>query len=389
MSSGRKIEPGMAAAVSGTFVGSFPTDAGRDVRRVPQYAAPREVGCFSVVGEHRDFVNGRDELKYLCMPREPDALSWNLNKGLEDAVWANFDEPERLDRLLRWITENRREVTSDRDPQRRSLGVNFVCKRGLLSTLACTPYRKRDDWLFSATRYKNTLYLCKFESESPWESQNPKLAKQMYFWGHKFEQYMTSNRPGALPDTSAPLRSGDQFYVVLKGRLGSHSLLFGNPMVPTLFTAEVDAIDNDVSQEPGSTAAYVEFKTARIMTHPNQERNFFGNKLLSCWSQSFLTGVPRVMVGFRTAYGEVQSVQEYSVEEMPSLARGQWSDRVCLGFLDEMLSFVKECVTEDDPNAVYLFTLDPRQDPKVVCKKLSDPGEFQILSSSYLNALGH
>ncbi|KAG0413809.1 hypothetical protein HPB47_009021 [Ixodes persulcatus] len=338
--------------------------AGRDVRRVPQYAAPREVGCFSVIGEHRDFVNGRDELKYLCMPREPNALSWNLNKGLEDAVWANFDEPERLDRLLRWITENRRErllrayskptssgqrlyhrpfevslapegllrmepsatffrVSTLRKRGReawpncgelwlrrtsgydaadfaathlavapaalaetdvlefrikeggkgvmclKGLGVNFVCKRGLLSTLACTPYRTRDDWLFSATRYKNTLYLCKFESEShrAWEEQNPQLAKQMHFWGHKFEQYMTSDRPGALPDTSAPLRSGDQFYVVLKGRLGSHSLLF---------TAEVDAIDNDVSQEPGSTAAYVEFKTARIMTHPNQERNFFG-----------------------------------------------------------------------------------------------------------------
>lgn len=78
---------------------------------------------------------------------------------------------------------------------------------------------------------------------------------------------MWTDRPGALPDTSTPLRSGDQFYVVLKGRLGSHSLLF---------TAEVDAIDNDVSQEPGSTAAYVEFKTSRILTHPNQERNFFG-----------------------------------------------------------------------------------------------------------------
>ncbi|CAN7982539.1 unnamed protein product [Ixodes pacificus] len=265
---------------------------------------------------------------------------------------------------------------------RKGLGVNFVCKRGLLSTLACTPYRTRNDWLFSATRYKNTLYLCKFESEShrAWEAQNPQLAKQMDFWGHKFEQYMTSDRPGAIPDTSAPLRSGDQFYVVLKGRMESHSLLF---------TAEVDAIDNDVSQEPGSTAAYVEFKTARIMTRPNQERNFVGNKLLPCWSQSFLTGVPRVMVGFRTAYGEVQSVKEYSVEEMPSLARGQWSDRVCLRFLDEMLSFVKDCVTEDDPNAVYLFTFDPRQDPKVVCKKLSDPGEFQILSSSYLDAFGH
>ncbi|XP_042147933.1 decapping and exoribonuclease protein [Ixodes scapularis] len=265
---------------------------------------------------------------------------------------------------------------------RGGLGVNFVCKRGMLATVARTPFSTDQSWLVSATRYKDTLYLCKFkrEYEGPWDPKYARVEQKMNFWGHKFEQYMTSDRPGAAPDTNGPLRTGDQFYIVLKGRLESHSLLF---------SAEVDAIDNDVPQEPGSTAAYVEFKTSRILTHPNQERNFFGKKLLSCWSQSFLAGVPRIVFGFRTADGEVQSVEEFSVEEMPSLAEGQWSDMVCLSFLDKMLSFVKECVTEDDPNVVYLFTYNPKEDSRVVCKKLSDPGKFHILTSSYLDAFSH
>uniref|UniRef100_V5H2L7 Decapping nuclease n=2 Tax=Ixodes ricinus TaxID=34613 RepID=V5H2L7_IXORI len=374
----------MAAAAAGTFVGSLPTDAGRDALKPPLYTAPREVGCFSVVGKNREFLNGRAELKYLCMPRDTSGLKWNLNRGLFKEVRANWNEPEKIHNLLKWITENRRELISDRDPQRDGLGVNFVCKRGMLATVARTPFSSDQSWLFSATRYKNTLYLCKFKRayQEAWDSQSQyaRLEQKMNFWGHKFEQYMTSDRPGAPPDTNAPLRTGDQFYIVLKGRLESHSLLF---------SAEVDAIDDDVPHEPGSTAAYVEFKTSRIMTHPNQERNFFGKKLLSCWSQSFLAGVPRILFGFRTADGEVQSVEEFSVEEMPSLAEGQWSDRVCLSFLDKMLSFVKECVTKDDPNVVYLFTYDPKKDARVVCKKLSDPGEYHILTSSYLDAFSH
>ncbi|CAN7982322.1 unnamed protein product, partial [Ixodes hexagonus] len=148
---------------------------------------------------------------------------------------------------------------------RNGLGVDFICKRGLLAKVARTPYSAGDeDWLFSATRFGDTLYLCKFQSESQkeWEAQDPEFWQRMDFWGHKFEQYMAS---GTLPDTSAPLRSGDQYYVVLKGMVGRHSLLF---------SAEVDAIDNDVPHEPGSMEAYVEFKTAREITHKGQERNF-------------------------------------------------------------------------------------------------------------------
>lgn len=367
------------ASVDGTFVGSLPIDAGRHVPRSPRFTAPREVGCFSVVGEHREYLNGRAELKYLCMPRQPNALSWDLNSGLHKAVWSDFSTPEKLDKLLTWITENKQRLTSNQRPKRDGPGVDFVCKRGLLSTLARTPFKPNDDWQFSATRFKDTLYICKFESESQkaWEAKNREISQQMNFWGHKFEQYMTSDQPGTFPDTEAPLRSGDQFYVVMKGALETHSLLF---------TGEVDAIDNDVTHKPGSMDAYVEFKTARVITHRGQERNFFGNRLLSCWSQSFLAGVPRVFVGFRTKEGVVQSVEEYSVDEMPHLARGQWSDRVCLSFLNEMLHFIKECVTEDDPNVVYLFTFDRKKENKVICKKLSDPGEYQLITPSYLDA---
>ncbi|CAN7941015.1 unnamed protein product [Ixodes hexagonus] len=330
------------AAVDGTFVGCLDADAGKYARKFYKFTAPRELGCFSVVGKHRDFLNGRAELKYLCMPRNPSALSWDLNDGFSKAVRSDFEQPEKLSKLLRWITENRQKLTLGKRTKRNGLGVDFVCKRRLLAKVARTPYSTGDeDWLFSATRFGDTLYLCKFPTESHKEqvAQDPEFWQRMDFWGHKFDQYMTSAQPGALPDLSGPLRSDDQSYVVLKGMVGRHSLLL---------SAEVYAIDNDVPHEPGSMEAYVEFKIAREITHKGQERSF-RKKLLSAWSQSFLAGVPRVMVGFRTKDGVVQSVKEYQVKDMPLLAEGQWSDAVCFNFLDEMLSFIKECVTEDDP----------------------------------------
>ncbi|XP_029842016.1 decapping and exoribonuclease protein-like isoform X3 [Ixodes scapularis] len=339
------------AAADSTFVGSLPTDAGKNAQSLPRYAAPREIGSFSVVGKNREYLGDRSELKYLCMPKEPDALSWDLNSGMPEAVWADAGKPRNLNRLLRWITENW-----------QLLAPHQGSKRG-------------------------TIYLCEVTSESraAWETENSEAVRQAEFWGHKFKKLMASAQPGMSPDMDAPLICFDQFYVVLKGRLESHSLLF---------TTEVDAIDSDVPHDPGSTAAYVKLRSTRYTNCMSQVLKFHRNKLLTYWSQCFLEGFPRVLIGFRTMDDEVRSIKSYSVEEMQDLGKG--FDPALLGLVLAPLNpgpaQLGCCLgyachppgPRHKDNVVYFFSYDIKKEKEVTCRRLSKPGKFKFLPASYL-----
>ena len=75
-----------------------------------------------------------------------------------------------------------------------SLNTDFVCWRGLMTRLLCTPYENRDSWKIAVTKFKNTLFMCEFETEQKVQHQSRMSAreKEMTYWGYKFEQYLTS-----------------------------------------------------------------------------------------------------------------------------------------------------------------------------------------------------
>jgi RAT1-interacting protein len=72
--------------------------------------------------------------------------------------------------------------------------VDFVCYRGLLTMLMCTPYEKDDDWIICATKWKGTIFLCARETDKKrlYREQMTDKQKQFMSWGYKFEQYMSS-----------------------------------------------------------------------------------------------------------------------------------------------------------------------------------------------------
>jgi RAT1-interacting protein len=48
---------------------------------------------------------------------------------------------------------------------------------------------------------------------------------------------------------------------------------------------------------------------------------YFRFKLLRWWSQSFLLGVPQIIVGFRDDNGLVKSLKTYKTLEIPNLVK--------------------------------------------------------------------
>ena len=124
-------------------------------------------------------------------------LNFDLSEGIESAVRKEKSaRNEKLDKLLEWILMNKTtfSVNGEESPL-HTLSTNFVCFRGLLTTLMCTPYEKREDWEFVALKYKETIYLCRIETEQQrlFEQRKNDRQKHMESWGFKFEQFVLSD----------------------------------------------------------------------------------------------------------------------------------------------------------------------------------------------------
>ncbi|XP_042907114.1 decapping and exoribonuclease protein [Parasteatoda tepidariorum] len=348
--------------------------------RFPNFREPSEIGCFSLDGERR-YHDDNHQLKYICMPNNFDYLDMDLNEGYDVAIRKEFGKKERLDSFLTWILHHQDQVQRCfKHQSSNELNIDFVCFRGLLTAVCNTIYENKDDWLICATKYKSVIYLCAFDTEQSIQRRETatKRDKVMSFWGYKFEQYMSADSPTSSPDLSVPVNEKEEYCIVLKGRLNSHTILF---------SAEVDGKDpeylNNPNAEPVSTKSYTELKTSRIITTHRQNQNFARFKLLKWWLQSFLAGIPKIICGFRDDQGVVRNLDIFPVHDIPKMAQNMWSPAATLNFSSCFLDFVKRCVKKDDPYVVYKFYWKPGS--PITCEELKSPTEYQVLPEWYIS----
>lgn len=79
----------------------------------------------------------------------------------------------------------------------------------------------------------------------------------------------------------------------------------------------------------------------------DRDRDNFERKLMKWWIQSFLLGVPKIIVGFRSREGILQRVEEMDVAGIPDTVgrRGrQWDGNMCINFAADFL----ECEYRDE-----------------------------------------
>ncbi|XP_070394410.1 decapping and exoribonuclease protein-like [Dermacentor albipictus] len=359
----------------------------------PQYSEPQEVGIYSLVGAGGSYASGNVHGKYLCMPPRTSNLNWDLDAGFADVARFERNETPTMDTLLHWILENKRAFSSAaveaargdvRSPRAGEKCVPFVCRRGGLHSVLCTPYDRPNDWLVGATQHRGVVYLRAFDTEA-WMEQLKQRSTgnsvdHFTYWGHKFEQYMTSERPGMAPDTSSPVVEHESVQVVARSRLGEHGIIIGG---------EVDAIDPSVltdSSQQRSMAKYVELKTTALVRNERQLWNMRRYKLWKWWSQSYIMGTKRVVCGCRDKEGFVRSLMQFDVDTMHEQCEREhlWFRAEGLNFCDRFLSFVKSHLKHDEPKVVYLFRYEPAWE-RVTCERLDAPGEYEVLPEWFLN----
>jgi len=105
--------------------------------------------------------------------------------------------------------------------------------------------------------------------------------------------------------------------------------------------------------------------------------NFEKFKLLRYWIQSYLVGVPTIIVGFRDNDGILKSIQRYDTLRLPSLAHNKWDPTACINFTNEILKLLAKEITEDEKP--YLLLFDPLCN-QIILSKYNDNLPVSIIS---------
>jgi RAT1-interacting protein len=85
---------------------------------------------------------------------------------------------------------------------------------------------------------------------------------------------------------------------------------------------------------------WVELKTSAEINNERDQIKF-ERKLMKFWIQSFLLGVPKIIVGFRTADGILVRLEEFDTQKVPDMVKSRgrnlWDGNTCINFAANFL----------------------------------------------------
>jgi RAT1-interacting protein len=208
--------------------------------------------------------------------------------------------------------------------------------------------------------------------------------EMMTYWGYKFETLaLIPTPPPSTPRAEiekyqrSVVSNHAQHCSIVHTSFGPHSLILGG---------EVDGLLAPKPTDPDAPIQWVELKTAEELPPParQQHRDIlkFERKLLKFWAQSFLLGVPKIIVGFRSKAGILRGLQTFNTHELPGMVRRGtdcWNGNVCINFATEFLAWLKKTVMEE---GVYSIVL--RKKSGVVEVKKVKEGTGGIVSEEFL-----
>ncbi|OLL23495.1 Decapping nuclease rai1 [Neolecta irregularis DAH-3] len=195
------------------------------------------------------------------------------------------------------------------------------------------------------------------EAVVPMQKQNENLnqneqQKLGTYMGYKFETVCTLNKPWeASSRTEIETREGNivdntpQYASVVRYRIGEVRLILGG---------EVDCVWDYKPEPPESPLShYVELKTSKSQKSPKDRSIFERHKLLKFWAQSFLLGVPKVIVGFRSDSGLLQSIRTFETQKIPGIVRqpsgySPWNANIAISFAEGVMKWLRMNIPKGD-----------------------------------------
>ncbi|KAF9432508.1 hypothetical protein BGZ76_010693 [Entomortierella beljakovae] len=308
-------------------------------------------------------------------------------------------EPDTTDTTETTETSKDGSDSSKQQQKPSATKVDFICYRGILTKIMCTPYNRNDPWELRATLYKGTIYIEEHVTPEKRLASNGEddRHKLMSYWGYRFETICNiSKPPSELRKTRVRKPKSNQLeddYGLNsekrpRSNTGSPALPSANiigsndsPKEPSTYSSSTLDVGNDKDddeyieqvdlQDPELTGRYdgivdtniqyctvARTKIGRNSVIMGAEVDCISGKykLLKFWAQSFLPGIPTIIVGFRDDDGNVINVETFKTMEIPRLVRGSdgaWDSTICINFLDGVFNFLRKHIVIDDPEVTY------------------------------------
>lgn len=176
-----------------------------------------------------------------------------------------------------------------------------------------------------------------------------------------------------------------QYCSVVKSGLGNIRIIIGGEVdcAKDYKPDKSDNPDNDPTLNDNPLDHYVELKTNQIISHDNGARNF-ERKLLRVWAQSFLLGVPKVIVGFRTREGYLQTFEEFSTHKIPAMIKQSkffnphtsWDGNEAIAFLAACLQWLKTSIPQEENGDIWKIRYIARSDYLLLMKAPQGQASF-------------
>ena len=209
------------------------------------------------------------------------------------------------------------------------------------------PYSKLDEWEMNATLFQGTIFIeenhekklsSRQEQHSAGASRSNMSQDLMSFWGYKFETvsllpetWSSSSRAYIETREDEIVSNYAQYCSIVRTGFGKTKLVIAG---------EVDAVENFKPQDKSTPINWVELKTTADVQN---ERDYIKleRKLLKFWAQSFLLGVPKIVVGYRSQQGMLLRVEEMETQSIPDKVQLQgkrmWDGQTCINFTSSFL----------------------------------------------------
>ncbi|KAK0754566.1 RAI1 like PD-XK nuclease-domain-containing protein [Schizothecium vesticola] len=341
---------------------------------------PKEFAYFSYDEDHQ-FRLDDSSLKWYY----PPALGVDLSSGFEDFKSHSDSVDEHLDSLLKTIANHEKETGKPIDAQ-------VVTWRGMMTKIMTVPFDDRDGFEMNATLYRDCIFIeenhawkqhqKKEQSNQKWK--NPIPQEVMTFWGYKFEALSTlplpwgqTSRQHIESRPTHPVTNAAQYCSVVRTGFGPTTLCLGG---------EVDCLwDGTKPPTPGAPIGWVELKTS-IDVRSDRDALNFERKLLKYWAQSFLLGVPRIVVGFRSRDGVLVRVEEMETAGIPARVAGRrprplWDGDVCINFASAFLEWLRATITDEG-----VWRIRRQQGAaEIEAFQVEEVGHGEIVSDEFMN----
>ncbi|KAJ5127548.1 hypothetical protein N7448_008327 [Penicillium atrosanguineum] len=338
---------------------------------------PREIACFSY-DQNRQFHLGDSSISYYYPPDLPA----DLNIGFNTFQKLNDSPDEHLDALLDTVTALEKETA-------KKCEADIITWRGMMTKILTAPFDMMNGFEMNATCYQGTIFI---EENNEYKNRQKEVQRnqrmppgmasqeQMMYWGYKFEVLSVLRQPWDTT-TRAEIESRQndivnnsaQYCSVVKTGIGNTRMVLGG---------EVDAVWDCKPDRKEDTIHWIELKTSAEIRN-DRDMLKYERKLLKFWAQSFLLGVPKIIVGFRDQQGIVHRLEELDTASIPGkvkkVGRGSWDGNICINFAAAFFEWLKQTIQEDGTWRIR----KQEKSPVIEVFKVEDSGHGDILSSAF------